>query len=104
VWSHPFARGEIVTRYRHVPLGRTIRGHGGIYWIVEREKRGAPVTLTARVDGDSVGQAVHKDGDGWALFEFDLGKHAGEADAEVEIAVSAPRFQDRHFCFEADSR
>ncbi len=104
LWSHPFARGEIVTRFHHVPLGRTIRGHGGIYWIVEREKRGAPVTLTVRVDGDTVGKVVHKDGDGWALFEMDLGAHAGEADAEVEMAVSSPANHDRHFCFEADTR
>jgi hypothetical protein len=47
---------------------------------------------------------VHKDGDGWAPFEFDLGKHAGEPDAEVEFAVSTPRYQDRHYCFEADTR
>jgi hypothetical protein len=104
VWSHPFSRGEIVTRYRHVPLGETIRGHGGLYWHVERELRGAPITLTVRVDGDAIGSAVHKDGDGWALFEFGLGAHAGEADAEVEFAVSTPRNQDRHYCFEADTR
>jgi hypothetical protein len=104
LWSHPFARGEIVTRYHKVPLGRVIRGHGGIYWIVEREKRGAPVTLTVRVDGDTIGSAVHRDGDGWSLFELDLGAHAGEAEAEVELAVSSTNNRDRHFCFEADTR
>jgi hypothetical protein len=104
IWSHPFARGEVITRYRHVPLGTKVRGHGGLYWHVERELRGAPVTLTVRVDGDTIGSAVHKDGDGWAPFEFDLGKHSGEGDAEVEFAVSTPRYQDRHYCFEADTR
>lgn len=104
LWSHPFTRGEIVTRFRHVPLGRTLRGHGGIYWIVEREKRGAPVTLTVRVDGDTVGSVVHRDGDGWALFELDLGRHAGNADADVEFAVSTPSNHERHFCYEADTR
>jgi len=104
LWSHPFARGEIVTRFHDVPLGREIRGHGGMYWIVEREKTGAPVTLTVRVDGDTVGRAVHRDGDGWALFQFDLGAHAGAAKAEVEIGVSSPNNQNRHFCFEADTR
>jgi hypothetical protein len=105
LWSQPFAHGEIVTRFHHVPLGRTIHGHGGIYWIVEREKRGAPVTLTVRVDGDPIGKAVHRDGDGWALFEMDLGAHAGRPDAEVEFAVSSsPQNHDRHFCFEADTR
>jgi hypothetical protein len=104
LWSHPPARGEIVTRFHDVPLGRTIHGHGGIYWIVEREKQGAPVTLTARVDGDTVGSFVHTDGDGWTGFSFDLGAHAGAKAAEVEIAVSSPNNLHRHFCFEADTR
>jgi hypothetical protein len=104
LWSHPFAHGEIVTRFHDVPLGKVVHGHGGIYWIVEREKRGAPVTLTVRVDGDTVGSFVHKDGDGWAPFEIDLGAHAGAPKAEVEVAVSSPSFRDRHFCWEADTR
>jgi hypothetical protein len=104
LWSHPFAKGEVVTRFHHVPLGRILRGHGGLYWHTEREKRGAPVTLTVRVDGDPVGSAVHRDGDGWALFQFDLGAHAGEADADVEIGVSSARNFERHFCWEADTR
>jgi hypothetical protein len=104
LWSHPLARGEIVTRFHDVPLGRTIRGHGGMYWIIEREKRGAPVTLTVRVDGDTVGTTVHRDGDGWAAFSFDLGAHAGARAAEVEFAVSSPNNLHRHFCFEADTR
>jgi hypothetical protein len=104
VWSHPLARGEIVTRFHQVPLGRVLHGHGGLYWHVERPRAGAPITLTARVDGDTVGQLVHRDGDGWAPFQFDLGAHAGAAAAEVEIAVSAPNNRDRHFCSEADTR
>lgn len=104
LWSHPLARGEIVTRFRDVPLGRVIRGHGGMYWIIEREKKGAPVTLTVRVDGDTVGTFVHRDGDGFSFFEMPLGKHAGAARATVEFAVSSPSYHNRHFCFEADSR
>jgi hypothetical protein len=104
IWSHPFARGEIVTRFHDVPLGGVIRGHGGMYWIVERERRGAPVTLTVRVDGDRVGSVVHRDGDGWAGFEMPLGAHAGAAKAEVEFAVSSTDHRDRHYCFEADTR
>jgi hypothetical protein len=104
IWSHPFARGEIVTRFRDVPLGQVIRGHGGMYWIIEREKKGAPVTLTVRVDGDTVGSFVHEDGDGFSAFEIPLGKHAGAAKATVELAVSSPSYHNRHFCFEADTR
>jgi hypothetical protein len=104
LWSHPFARGEIVTRYKGVPLGKTIHGHGGMYWMTERELRGAPITLTVRVDGDTVGSVVHKDGDGWAGFDLPLGAHAGAPAATVEFAVSSTNYHDRHFCFEADTR
>jgi len=104
LWSHPFARGEIVTRYRGVPLGDVIHGHGGMYWMTERERRGAPIALTVRVDGDAVGSVVHRDGDGWAGFELPLGAHAGAAAATVEFAVSSTNYRDRHFCFEADTR
>lgn len=104
LWSHPLARGELVTRFHDVPLGKVIRGHGGMYWITEREKRGAPVTLTVRVDGDTIGTYRHADGDGWSSFELPLGAHAGAEHAEVELAVTSPNNLHRHFCFEADTR
>ncbi len=104
IWSHPFARGEVVTRFREVPLGQVIRGHAGMYWIIERELKGAPVTLTVRVDGDVVGSATHKDGDGWAAFEMPLGAHAGAEKATVEFAVTTTNYSNRHYCFEADTR
>jgi hypothetical protein len=104
LWAHPLQRGELVTRFRDVPLGAVIRGHGGMYWMVEREKKGAPVTLTVRVDGDSIGEFTHHDGDGFRAFELPLGAHAGKEHAEVEFAVTTSNYQDRHFCFEADTR
>lgn len=104
IWSHPLARGEIVTRFRGVPLGRSIRGHGGMYWPIERELAGAPITLTVRVDGDVIGAYTHVDGDGWSLFDLPLGAHAGAASAEVEFAVTTTNYNHRHFCFEADTR
>ena len=104
LWSHPLPRGEIVTRFTGVPLGAVIRGHGGMYWIIERERKGAPITLAVRVDGDTVGETTHRDGDGWSAFEFPLGAHAGAAVADVEFAVRTPNYAHRHFCFEADTR
>lgn len=104
IWSHPFQRGEIVTRFRDVPLGQVIRGHAGMYWMIERERKGAPVTLTVRVDGEVVGAATHRDGEGWAAFEIPLGAHAGAAAAVVEFAVSSADYSHRHYCFEADTR
>ncbi|WP_437932170.1 hypothetical protein WMF37_23965 [Sorangium sp. So ce291] len=104
IWSHPPRDGAIVTRFRDVPLGSVIRGHAGMYWMIEREQQGAPVTLSVRVDGDAVGEATHVDGDGWAAFEFPLGAHAGAARAEVEFAVTSADYTHRHYCFEADTR
>lgn len=110
IWSPPPARGELITRFAHVPLGDVIQGHGGMTWIVERAEHGATVTLSVRVDGDDVGALDHVDGDGWKAFSLPLGKHAREADATVEFSVSTRRDrpgaldQERHFCFEADSR
>ena len=104
LWSHPLARGEIVTRFHDVPLGHVIRGHGGISWMTERELRGAPVTLTVRVDGDAIGSFTHRDGEGWRGFEMPLGAHAGARARDIEFAVTTPNYKDRHFCFEADTR
>ncbi len=75
-----------------------------MYWMIERERRGAPVTLSVRVNGETVGEATHADGDGWAAFEFPLAAHAGAAEAEVEFAVRSADFTHRHYCFEADTR
>jgi hypothetical protein len=75
-----------------------------MYWVVERERAGAPVQIELRVDGERVGAATHRDGDGWAKFEIPLGGHAGKDAAEVEIAISSPDNRHRHFCFEADTR
>jgi hypothetical protein len=104
IWAHPPQRGELVIRYENVDLGNVIAGHGGMYWIIERERHGAPVTLAVRANGEMVGEVVHRDGDGWAPFEMPLGAQAGARSAVVEFAVSSPNYQHRHFCFEAVTR
>jgi hypothetical protein len=106
IWAPPppAGRAELRIRFSGVPLGQVIQGHSGMYWILERMRAGAPVTLVARVDGDEVGRVTHLDGQGWAPFSFPLGAHAGAERAEVELAVSSPDPGARHFCFEADTR
>ncbi|MBI4701963.1 MAG: hypothetical protein HY744_12565 [Deltaproteobacteria bacterium] len=103
LWAHPPRRGELHIRFRGVDLGRVIRGHGGMYWMIERERTGAPVELVVRVGGETVGRYVHRDGDGWQSFELPLGRHEGARGAEVEFAVSSSDYRHRHFCFEAVS-
>ncbi|MBK8258481.1 MAG: hypothetical protein IPK82_38205 [Polyangiaceae bacterium] len=104
LWSHPPRIGEIVTQFRDVALGSTIVGHGGLYWMIEREKKGAPIELSVRVDGEEVGRFVHQDGQGWARFEIPLGVHINKQHAQVEFGVSSKNHLHRHFCFEARSQ
>jgi hypothetical protein len=104
IWAHPPNRGEVVLRFSDVNLGNMIRGHGGLYWIIERDKPGGPITVRVRVNGDEIGSYEHKDGDGWSLFELPLGAQAQKKNATVEFGVSAKNNMHRHFCFEADSR
>jgi hypothetical protein len=104
LWSHPPRQGEIVTRFGDVALGDTIEGHSGMYWIVERNRTGADVTIAVRVDGEEIGRVTHSDGQGWARFELPLGPHANKVHAGVEFGVSSPNYLHRHFCFEATSR
>lgn len=104
LWSHPPKTGELVTRFAGVRLGDTIEGHSGMYWIIERERKGAPVLVSVRVDGEEIGKVEHADGQGWARFEIPLGAHARKPGAVVEFGVSSPSYLHRHFCFEATSR
>jgi len=104
VWAHPPGRGQLVIQYRQVDLGKVIGGHGGMYWLIERKRQGAPIELAISVDGKTIGRAVHVDGDGWSPFEFALGDLSGAQDKTVQFAVSASNFRHRHFCFEAYTR
>ncbi|MFO0659769.1 MAG: hypothetical protein U0165_08055 [Polyangiaceae bacterium] len=106
VWSHPPSRGEAVIKFVGVQLGEVIRGHSGIHETLAREQRGAPVDLEISVDGDVIGTAHHIDGQTWARskFEFSLGSHASATNAEVTFRVLTRDANERHFCWEADSR
>jgi hypothetical protein len=105
LWSHPFARGEIVTRFHDVPLGR---GHpGSLRALLDhgaREARSAHHAHRARGRrhrGQHGAQATATAG---RASRSRSGAHAGAEKAEVEFAVSTSFYRDRHFCFEADTR
>jgi len=104
IWAHPPNKGEVRIRFSDVTLGQVIRGHGGMYWIIERDKPGVPVILNVRVNGQEIGRYEHKDGDGWSEFEMQLGNNANVKNATVEFGVSSQNNLHRHFCFEAHSR
>ncbi|MBL9026634.1 MAG: hypothetical protein JNL21_30830 [Myxococcales bacterium] len=104
IWAHPPESGKRVIRYARVPLGDRIVGHLGMYWMIERERAGAPVALAVRVDGEEVGRVLHEDGEGWKRFEMPLGARAHRPEATVEFEVATSDFLHRHLCFQADSR
>lgn len=104
IWSHPPDAGALVVRFRDVPLGTVIRGHLSIHWTLEREKRGAPVDLDVEVDGERVGTTRHEDGTGWKAWEIPVGTHANTVAREVAFRVHSDNTNERHVCWEADTR
>jgi hypothetical protein len=104
IFAHPPEVGARVLRFTDVSLGDRIVVHSGMYWMIERERKGAPVELSVAVDGEPVGTVTHLDGQGWKRDELSLGAHARAEHATVEFAISSSSYFERHFCFEATSR
>jgi hypothetical protein len=103
IWAHPTPGGPLVVRFSQVLLGTRIRGHAGMPWLILRDVRGTPIELEVRVGGRSIGALVHREENGWQLFEFPTGAEAGRA-ADVEFEVRSASVRDRQFCFHADTR
>ncbi len=102
IWAHPPEAGSTLVRFERVPLGRVIRGYGMLPWLIHRDGTGSPVRMEVRVGGRSIGRFVHEDAEGWKQFELPTGA-AGQV-TDVEFEVSSERAQNRHFCFQADTR
>jgi hypothetical protein len=107
----PGGRQVMRIRFVGVRLGRALHGHHGLYVEAERNKSGAPITITFRVGDKAVGSVVHHDGEGWKPFEFDTSELAtaattdapgGRVDLVAEIGANSP--ERRMYCFEADTR
>ncbi len=104
IWAHPPESGERVIRYAGVSLGERIVGHLGMYWMIERDGAGAPVTLTVRVAGEPIGSVRHEDGEGWKRFELSTEGHRGAEAATVELVVTTDDYTHRHVCLQAEAR
>lgn len=100
ILAHPPEHGAIRITFRDVELGTELIGHGGLYWMTERARRGAPIQLDVQVDEAEIGTFIHADGDGWRAFEMEVppGRH------DITFAVSSPGRDNRDFCFEVRSR
>lgn len=103
IYAPPPGGAPLRLRFLEVRFGRTLHGHHALYVEAERDKKGAPVTITFRAGDSVVGSVVHHDGDGWKPFEFDTGNLAGQS-GELVAEITAPSGDRRQYCFEADTR
>jgi len=99
----PGGGGLVRLRFLDVRAGRTLHGHHAIYVEAERDRKGAPVTLTFKAGSTLVGSVTPHDGDGWKEFEFDTSDLAGQH-VDLVAEISAPNGDRRQYCFEADTR
>lgn len=104
IWAHP-SPGEVtkVIRFPNAKVGQRIVGHLGIPYLVDREQKGKPVTITVAVAGEELGNTVHNSGDGWHGFETDTSKFAGTEQA-VEFRIDSQSTRYRTLCFHAEVR
>lgn len=90
-------------RFKGVRFGRALHGHHALQNEAERDKIGVPVTAVFRTDAGIVGRAEHKDGMGWAGFEFSTQELEGKV-ADLVVEITAANANRRPYCFEADTR
>jgi hypothetical protein len=103
IFAPPSGGPPLRLRFPAVRFGRTLHGHHALYVEAERDRRGAPVTLSFRSGDSTLGNVVHHDGDGWKSFEFDTSALAGQT-AELLVEIASPGGDRRLYCFEADTR
>jgi hypothetical protein len=103
IWAHPSSRGTLEVHFAAVPLGRVIRGYGGLPYLFEREWHGTPIELEVLVGGESIGTYRHADGEGWKGFELSTEPWAGQT-RSVDFRVRSRQVRDRQFCFQAGVR
>lgn len=89
--------------FGRVAFGKSIVAHHGIHYDGERYLTGTPVTIAFRARGVTLGQSVHRDGQGWSSFELDTSELAGKTE-DLVVDVSSPSAQRRQYCFEATTR
>jgi hypothetical protein len=103
IFAPPTGNSPLRLHFRDVHFGRLLHGHHALYVEAERNRTGAPVTITFRSGDATLGSFVHRDGDGWKPFEVDTSELSGKT-AELVAEVSSPGGDRRLYCFEADTR
>jgi hypothetical protein len=103
IYAPPPGQTPLRLRFADVRFGRALHGHHALYVEAEREKRGAPVTLTFKSGDATLGSVEHRDGEGWKPFELDTSALAGQT-GELRVEIASPSGDRRQYCFEADTR
>jgi hypothetical protein len=103
VFAPPPGNAPLRLRFADVRFGHLLHGHHALYVEAERDRKGAPVTLSFRSGDAALGTVVHRDGDGWKPFELDTSALAGQT-GELLVEISSPGGERRLYCFEADTR
>ncbi|MCL2823782.1 MAG: hypothetical protein FWD57_07310 [Polyangiaceae bacterium] len=95
--------GVLRLRFGEVQFGAKLHGHHALYVESERHKKGAPVRIVFSSGGESLGEAIHEDGQGWVGFVIDTPDLQGKT-AELVAEISAEWVNPRAYCFEATTR
>jgi len=103
IFAPPPGNAPLRLRFAGVRFGRLLHGHHALYVEAERDRKGAPVTLSFKSGDATLGTVVHRDGDGWKPFELDTSALTGQT-GELLAEISSPGGERRLYCFEADTR
>lgn len=98
----PQSDRTVWVRYAKVPHGTEISLDFGLFYLDEREARGAPIRFRLRVDGRTVRTLVHRDGTGVQHVQIplppsDQGTH--DVALGVQPLPTARRDPRRSFCW-----
>lgn len=100
IWAQPTTPGATRVSYPDVPLGSTIKGYLALPYWVERWAKGGVVSIEVKVDGESLGQFEHEEGEGWKPFQVSTAAYTGRK-APVEFVLTAEPGSQRQACFYA---
>lgn len=101
VWQHPVAGQPVTTTYEGIPLGDRLVLYAGLYSEHERMEEHPPVRVRVEVDGEPVGEMIHRDGDGWKRIEAAM---PDQPRGDVSIVVEADAPHLRTLCWAATTR
>jgi len=82
-------------------FGERLVAHGGLHWVDERHRTGAPVTFVVRAGERELLRATHADGDGWTRWEREIPAELRGRVATVTFETTATTGASRSFCWSA---